>query len=34
VRLDAAFGEHLSAPGIPQTAAMKQAQAAAAATKK
>jgi len=31
---DAAFGEHLSVPGIPQTAAMKQAQAAAAAAKK
>src|SRR5437667_371087 len=30
---DAAFGEHLSVPGIPQTAAMKQAQAAAAAKK-
>jgi hypothetical protein len=29
---DAAFGEHLSVPGIPMTAAMKQ--AAAAATKK
>jgi len=27
---DAAFAEHLSVPGIPQTAAMKQAQAAAA----
>ncbi|TMA51101.1 MAG: hypothetical protein E6J75_19045 [Deltaproteobacteria bacterium] len=30
---DAAFTEHLSVPGIPQTAAMKQAQAAAAAKK-
>ena len=30
---DAAFAEHLSVPGIPQTAAMKQAQAAAAAKK-
>src|SRR5438094_3935898 len=33
-KLDVAFAEHLSVPGIPQTAAMKQAQAAAAAAKK
>ena len=30
---DAAFGEHLSVPGIPVTPAMKQAAAAAAAKK-
>ena len=31
---DAAFADHLNVPGIPMTAAMKQAAAAAAAAKK